>query len=226
MQRVLDSQSEGSVSMEVRKKDSCIQPHSFVLCDRATGIARYRVEADPDGSLPAEKIASLLAIHCLVRDQQPEDFELMVLPKESLLESVGERVKQLLIAGRAIGSGTRISPREQEVLTGVVQNLANKEIAAKLNVSERTIKFHVSSLLAKFGVSNRVELGREAIFGRISDRNAGGEAPEQTLFGFRVQTPAARAANPNRPNQQTHTRANSRPPVRSLVGVSRERVAS
>ena len=52
-------------------------------------------------------------------------------------------------------------PREQEVLDGVLQSLASKEIASKLNVSARTVKFHVSSLLAKFGVTNRITLRRE-----------------------------------------------------------------
>src|SRR5260370_32465927 len=43
-----------------------------------------------------------------------------------------------------------------------MKSLANKEIAATLNLSERTIKFHVSSLLAKFNVRGRMELVREA----------------------------------------------------------------
>ena len=44
----------------------------------------------------------------------------------------------------------------------VMRSLANKEIAASLNLSERTVKFHVSSLLAKFRVRGRMELVREA----------------------------------------------------------------
>jgi DNA-binding CsgD family transcriptional regulator len=212
--------------MDVRKKDIQIRPYSFVLCERDTGIARFRVDADPDGSLPAEKVASLLAIHCLVRDRKPEDFELMVVPSESLLECVRERVQQLLTAGRAIGKATRISPREQEVLTGVVQNLANKEIAAKLNVSERTIKFHVSSLLSKFGVSNRVELGREAIFGRIADACTADNQPDQTLFGYQVNIGAGLVVNTDGPRQEAPVRANSRPRMRGLAAMPREHFAT
>ena len=52
-------------------------------------------------------------------------------------------------------------PREQEVLDGVHRSLASKEIASKLNVSVRTVKFHVSSLPAKVGVTNRITLRRE-----------------------------------------------------------------
>jgi predicted ArsR family transcriptional regulator len=43
-----------------------------------------------------------------------------------------------------------------------VRNQANKEIASRLNITVRTVKFHVSSLLSKFGVENRNELARRA----------------------------------------------------------------
>ncbi len=51
-----------------------------------------------------------------------------------------------------------LSRREQEVLSGLLENLANKEVADRLNISERTVKFHVSNLLAKFGVRRRADL--------------------------------------------------------------------
>jgi two-component system nitrate/nitrite response regulator NarL len=51
-----------------------------------------------------------------------------------------------------------LSRREQEVLNSLLENLANKEIGNKLNISERTVKFHVSNLLSKFGVRRRADL--------------------------------------------------------------------
>jgi len=139
-----------------------VLPESFALCERISGAVLFRIEADSDGKLPIEKTAGLLAVHCLVRGQAPEDYEVMVVARDSLLQAVAERAQQLLAAGRAIGTGIRISPREREVLNGILRNLTNKEIASNLNVSSRTVKFHVSSLLAKFGVTDRVSLGREA----------------------------------------------------------------
>lgn len=53
---------------------------------------------------------------------------------------------------------SELSRREQEVLSSLLENLANKEIAGKLNISERTVKFHVSNLLSKFGVRRRADL--------------------------------------------------------------------
>src|SRR4029077_9551417 len=48
--------------------------------------------------------------------------------------------------------------REKQVLAGICECKGNKEIAQQMNLSERTIKFHVSSLLSKAQVSCRQEL--------------------------------------------------------------------
>ena len=51
-----------------------------------------------------------------------------------------------------------MSRRETEVVELLMQNLSNKEIGSKLHMSERTAKFHVSNLLAKYGVQRRADL--------------------------------------------------------------------
>jgi DNA-binding CsgD family transcriptional regulator len=59
-----------------------------------------------------------------------------------------------------------LSRRERDVLQQIHLHKTNKEIGAALNIAERTAKFHVSSLLRKFKVSNRVELvAKLATFG-------------------------------------------------------------
>jgi NarL family two-component system response regulator LiaR len=50
-----------------------------------------------------------------------------------------------------------LTPREVEVLRLLAQGLPNKDIAERLVVSERTAKFHVSSILNKLGANNRTE---------------------------------------------------------------------
>lgn len=165
------------------------------MCERSSGAVRFRVDADPDGSMPVEKIAGLLAVHCLVRGQAPEDYELLVVPRESLLDAAAERAQELLAAGRALGAGVKVSRREQEVLDCIVQGFTNKEIAAKLNVAERTVKFHVSSLLAKFGVADRVALSREASLGRMPAHSSASPLTPETLFGFSVRGPQATSEN-------------------------------
>src|SRR5207245_11423764 len=50
-----------------------------------------------------------------------------------------------------------ITSRETEVLRMLAQGLVNKEIAARLGISEHTVKFHISSILDKLGASTRTE---------------------------------------------------------------------
>ncbi len=50
-----------------------------------------------------------------------------------------------------------LTDREMEVLRLLAQGKSNKEIAATLVISERTVKFHVSSIMGKLGASNRTE---------------------------------------------------------------------
>jgi len=141
---------------------------------------RFQVEADAGGVLPVERAASLLAMHCLVRGLTPCDYTVLVVPRGTLLDSVGQRAQELLELGRAIGTGVRLSPREREVLECVLLNKSNKEIASRLNICERTVKFHVSGLLAKFNVRDRIGLMREATIG-LQTANS---SPADSLFGF------------------------------------------
>ncbi|MBK8021458.1 MAG: response regulator transcription factor [Chloroflexi bacterium] len=50
-----------------------------------------------------------------------------------------------------------LSPRERDVLRLMARGLQNKEIAQELVITERTVKFHVSSILAKMHAGNRTE---------------------------------------------------------------------
>jgi DNA-binding NarL/FixJ family response regulator len=55
-------------------------------------------------------------------------------------------------------SGIPLTHRERQVLNLVCQGKQNKNIAAELNLSVSTIKFHISSILEKYECSGRAEL--------------------------------------------------------------------
>jgi DNA-binding NarL/FixJ family response regulator len=63
---------------------------------------------------------------------------------------------------RAVG----ITSREADVLVLVAEGLTNKEVAARLHLSPRTVEKHVASLLAKTGCRRRAELA--GYFARLS----------------------------------------------------------
>jgi DNA-binding CsgD family transcriptional regulator len=134
----------------------------YFFYEKNTGVAHFNVEAGSDGQFPVEQAAGLLAMHCMVRGQSPNDYIVMVPAENDFLDGLKEKADKLLQAGRSAGSSVKLTRREDEVLGGIMRSLANKEIAADLNLSERTVKFHVSSLLAKFRVRGRLELVREA----------------------------------------------------------------
>jgi DNA-binding NarL/FixJ family response regulator len=58
---------------------------------------------------------------------------------------------------RTAGSTETLTAREREVLQLMAEGLPNKLIAARLNISQHTVKFHVAAILAKLGAASRTE---------------------------------------------------------------------
>jgi two-component system, NarL family, response regulator len=70
----------------------------------------------------------------------------------------GESYIDPRLASRLVArSPERLSEREREVLRLVASGQSNKQIAAKLRISERTAKFHVTAILNKLGAENRAQ---------------------------------------------------------------------
>ena len=158
--KFIRSRAESAHSMGHTKTASAKPVYLFY--EKSTCTAHFHVEAGPEGELPVDHAAGLLAMHCMVRGQSPSDYMIMVPADPSTLSGLAEKAQQILESGHGAKCSVRLTRREEEVLDGVVRSLANKEIASLLNLSERTVKFHVSSLLAKFKVRSRMELLRES----------------------------------------------------------------
>jgi DNA-binding CsgD family transcriptional regulator len=144
------------------KKQDSNKPNFFVFCETSTGVAQFRTESTADPEATVERVAGLLAMQCLVRGQNPTDFQVLVPAETALMGRLVSRAEELLHEGRSISCPASLSPRQKEVLHSVLSNRANKEIASKLNITVRTVKFHISTLLSKFGVETRTELARRA----------------------------------------------------------------
>jgi DNA-binding NarL/FixJ family response regulator len=61
------------------------------------------------------------------------------------------------VASRVIAPRHRVTKRQREVLRLVAEGKSNKEIAAKLRITERTVKFHVAGILNRLDAENRAQ---------------------------------------------------------------------
>ena len=66
----------------------------------------------------------------------------------------------------------RLTEREFNVISLVVEGLTNSQIAEKLHISVHTVKAHLEAIYDKFGVSNRVQAAIKAIILGLVDINA------------------------------------------------------
>jgi len=94
------------------------------------------------------------------------------VPGRNLGNTLSGEPKRGIPASRASGrvpakDGEEDSPhltnREQTVLRMLVEGKRNQEISQELEISERTVKFHVSGLFAKLGVSSRTQVVSHAL---------------------------------------------------------------
>ncbi len=115
---------------------------------------------------PRELIAAVRAVHGGGSYLSPE-------VARWLIDHVsGGRVARQVAARRRIEV---LTPREREVLALVGAGLSNAEVGARLFLVEGTVKTHVSAVLSRLGVSNRVQAALLAYEAGLADRTAGDE---------------------------------------------------
>jgi NarL family two-component system response regulator LiaR len=79
-----------------------------------------------------------------------------------------ELTRRLLALPAASPPVEPLSPRETEILRAVARGWTNRQVAARLRLSEATVRTHVSRVLAKLGAANRVEATLFALKSGIS----------------------------------------------------------
>jgi DNA-binding NarL/FixJ family response regulator len=121
---------------------------------RAVVLTSY---LDDERLLPAIRAG---AAGYLLKSVQPQELATAVRTAaagQALIDPVvAARLVEALDGGRDDGAD-RLTPREREVLALLARGFANKRIAAELGIAEKTVKTHVSNLLAKLGVSDRTQ---------------------------------------------------------------------
>ncbi|GAA5142427.1 response regulator transcription factor [Nocardioides marinquilinus] len=102
------------------------------------------------------------AIGYVLKDSEPATLLAAVRSAAAGDVPLDPRVARALLPGAndpapaaAAADVAELSPREREVLQLVAQGLANKQIARRLGITERTVKAHVGSVFRRIGVADR-----------------------------------------------------------------------
>ena len=120
---------------------------------------------DDDKVFPAVRAG---AAGYLLKDVEPQELVRairVVHTGEALLRGDGPQPRSAALAS---GGGGRerldsLTPREREVVGLIARGLSNKRIALELGISEKTVKTHVSSILAKLGLTDRTQVALHAV---------------------------------------------------------------
>jgi DNA-binding NarL/FixJ family response regulator len=100
----------------------------------------------------------------LLKDTNPEELvEAIYAASRGEVRLHPEAARRLAQEVRTAGMREALTPRETEILRLVAHGLSNKRIAKQLNLSELTVKTHVSNLLSKLGLASRTQAALFAI---------------------------------------------------------------
>jgi DNA-binding NarL/FixJ family response regulator len=120
---------------------SATEPASASQAVRSGAAGVVYKDVDPDALVRA-----IRSVH---------DGHLLLAP-----EAAGTLVRS---ASMTMGGMDALTAREREVLAELAKGRSNREIARALNVSEKTVKAHVSSVLSKLGVQDRTQAALLAV---------------------------------------------------------------
>lgn len=166
---LMDLKMPGMDGIEAIRQITAVQPNSKILA--LTSFA-----AD-DKVFPAIKAG---ALGYLLKDADPEDLIQAIHQVHRGEPSLHPRIARKVLRELSHPTPQPASPdtlteRELEVLRLVAQGLSNQEIARKLVVAEVTVRTHVSNILSKLHLANRVQAAlyslREGITS-LSDKSA------------------------------------------------------
>ena len=110
-----------------------------------------------------ERIVAALdagAVGYLLKDAEPEELVSGIRAAARGESPLHPRAARELLAARSTSDASTsesLTPREVEVLALVREGLANKQIARRLGISERTVKAHMTSLFQRIGVTDRTQ---------------------------------------------------------------------
>ncbi len=131
-------------------------------------VTRRLRDASPDTKVVVftsfsdrERIVQALdagAVGYLLKDAEPDELHAAVQAASRGEAPLTPRAAAVLLAHRRERPAEiELTPREREVLGLVVDGLANKQIARRMGISEKTVKGHLTNLFQRIGVADRTQ---------------------------------------------------------------------
>jgi DNA-binding NarL/FixJ family response regulator len=165
---VVGTAADGAEALEVVRRtrpDVVLMDLQMPGTDGVTATRQIVAESGTDVLVltsfsDADRIVAALdagAVGYLLKDAEPEDVIEGVRAVSRGESPLHPRAARQLLGARLTRSEVELTPRETEVLGLVRHGLANKQIARRLGISERTVKAHLTSVFSRIGVADRTQ---------------------------------------------------------------------
>jgi DNA-binding NarL/FixJ family response regulator len=145
---LMDLSMPGVDGMEATRRITAADPEALVVA-----LTSFSGAPQVLGALDAGAVGYLL------KDAAPDDLRNGVRAAARGESPLSPKAARALVASRSSGAGPAVdlSPREREVLGCVAKGLPNKLIARRLEISEKTVKAHLTSIYQQIGVTDRTQ---------------------------------------------------------------------
>jgi DNA-binding NarL/FixJ family response regulator len=178
--RVVATAVDGADAIEkvrIHEPDVVLMDIQMPNLDGVAATARLRQESPDTRVLAVTTFGSMHTVlpmllagatGYLLKDSDPDDIVTAVREAHRGLRVLSPAVSSLLVSSVAstsspepsqpLSEGEQPTPREAEMVELLAQGLSNAEIAQRTGVSEATVKSHLSNVMAKWGVRDRVQV--------------------------------------------------------------------
>ena len=149
----LDRQNSLDIVELMKKEFPGVKVIGMGLAPAQADIMEF-VQAGADGFIL--KDATLVDVVNTIRSVAGGKTVLPSLMTSSLFFQIAEHA--LLKGKRNLRGATRMTQREKEIISLIVEGMSNKEIAGKLNIATFTVKSHVHNILEKLALHSRLQI--------------------------------------------------------------------
>ncbi len=134
----------------------------------ALRVPSVSLVSDPRAAWETQRLDTVRVPHAILADDaEPEEIVAAAVAVAAGLIAFQARIvagsTTEPVARNQTGLLEHLTARESDVLAELVRGVPNKAIAARLAISEHTVKFHVASIFAKLGVASRTEAVAQGI---------------------------------------------------------------